>query len=784
MPASSTSKKTVKTGTSTAVKKETTAVKVSTPVKKATATATTTNTAKAAATTTAVKKAGTAATSVAAKKTATGTAVKTAATAIRETVTAAGSTADTRTATPEVVTADTAAMVKEIAVETKTDTVAAVTAETLTANPVARILDLASEKKMISLDLEKITSLERRKYLPGTAATTLTPFNGEFRGDVTRSTFDPSLHYSAVLMQQGRVQLDADWNEQAGIVLHYLRALARDMIGPFGGPADDAGFGIGFGEKAGELNIGAGHYYVDGILCENERIVSSYSQPDYRLTMEEQEAYVKGIGGVPILVYLDVWERHITFISNSRIREVALCGPDTATRSRIVWQVKSLPVQPSTAAAREKLASVLTSGTTGKSEIIVTSDTTGDSKTPGNCETICSLLADLISPDFFRNGSCPRLKARAKIPADPSQVCVVQPDARYRGAENQLYRVEIHKPGALADKPTFKWSRDNSTVVFPVVSMTDKTATLEFLGRDDRSTLQAGDWVELLDEDLTMKQKAGNLLQIGSVDRSDLTVTFSSDTGSPVILTSATRPVLRRWDQRQELLTGRRNLSQGAIPVEESEKADDSWFELEDGVQVQFQPGGYYNTGDYWLIPARTASGDIEWPGTTSYPGALPPHGIVHHYAPLALVYNKKKCDCRCKFTRPCGSKIATLGALTVAMSVNAVFTNGVYILLPENKSYAVKVTVTDKDSQPVQGATVSLEAGKAGVLSDTTGITSSNGILYNNAGNSISVYASTNDDGAVFALKAVATMTGYDPGSAVIQLRVQLPNKMVITRE
>ena len=39
---------------------------------------------------------------------------------------------------------------------------------------------------------------------------------GEYRGDFTRDTFNPLKHFSRVLMQQGRVQLDADWNEQAG----------------------------------------------------------------------------------------------------------------------------------------------------------------------------------------------------------------------------------------------------------------------------------------------------------------------------------------------------------------------------------------------------------------------------------------------------------------------------------------------------------------------------------------------------------------------------------------
>ena len=39
------------------------------------------------------------------------------------------------------------------------------------------------------------------------------------KADLTRDTFHPLKHYSRVLMQQGRVQLDADMNEQAAILL-------------------------------------------------------------------------------------------------------------------------------------------------------------------------------------------------------------------------------------------------------------------------------------------------------------------------------------------------------------------------------------------------------------------------------------------------------------------------------------------------------------------------------------------------------------------------------------
>ena len=51
-------------------------------------------------------------------------------------------------------------------------------------------------------------------------------------GDFSRVTFAPERHYLAVLVQQGRVQLDADANENTAILLHHLRTLAADLIGP------------------------------------------------------------------------------------------------------------------------------------------------------------------------------------------------------------------------------------------------------------------------------------------------------------------------------------------------------------------------------------------------------------------------------------------------------------------------------------------------------------------------------------------------------------------------
>ena len=64
------------------------------------------------------------------------------------------------------------------------------------------------------------------------------------KGDFSRQTFDARKHYSGVLMQQGRVQLDADWNEQGAIDRYRTETEAVDVIGGCGAPLHAAGFEI------------------------------------------------------------------------------------------------------------------------------------------------------------------------------------------------------------------------------------------------------------------------------------------------------------------------------------------------------------------------------------------------------------------------------------------------------------------------------------------------------------------------------------------------------------
>jgi len=488
------------------------------------------------------------------------------------------------------------------------------------------------------------------------------------KGDFTRNTFDPFRHFSRVLMQQGRVQLDADFNEQTAILLHYLRTLASDLAGPYWGPADSdkRDFLIGnlTADNNGDFTIGKGHYYVDGILCEND---------DAKLTYRTQAGFKEA----PLpnrdkayYVYLDVWERHITPIQDDRIREVALGGPDTYTRAQVIWQVR--------------LAE--------------------STKEAPNCTEAAAWVKTL------REHLKPMMRARVLPEYEDNNACSIPPESRYRGPENQLYRIEVHRGGVAWNgqtnskdgtpagnhecAATFKWSRDNGSVVFPIVRQQGEVVTLQTLGQDRRTRLQVDDWVEIIDDDLELRGEPGILAQVYVIDPVELTVklklpddltavscppgAYDQPRTDRVSLpsydeNSRNHPLLRRWDQRAaEGLA----MSQGAILIRESALPEEGWIEIEDGVEVQFQSPvdatpRVYHTGDYWLVPARVATGKIEWPlklddkgavvrdsQGNEEPDALLPHGIKHYYAPLAVINNGAPTDCRCfvKITLECPS--------------------------------------------------------------------------------------------------------------------------------
>ncbi|MEQ8963272.1 MAG: DUF6519 domain-containing protein, partial [Coleofasciculus sp. C2-GNP5-27] len=157
-----------------------------------------------------------------------------------------------------------------------------------------------------------------------------------------------------------------------------------------------------------------------------------------------------------------------------------------------------------------------------------------------------------------------KAKESADAKDDP---CIISPQSSYRGAENQLYRVEIHKSGE-AGKATFKWSRENGSVVFPIRNLAGSIVTLEHLGRDSRFSLHEGDWVEIVDDDYILQNCAEPLLKVEKIDPLQMQVTLSGT--SSFGQEQNKHPLLRRWDHWQgNSNQGGLDLRDGAALVKE-----------------------------------------------------------------------------------------------------------------------------------------------------------------------------------------------------------------------
>jgi hypothetical protein len=449
--------------------------------------------------------------------------------------------------------------------------------------------------------------------------------------DVTLNSLAVRPRVSRIISQQGRVQLDSDANEQTAALLYYLRALGEDVIGVHAGIGPSFRISL---DAANNIWIAYGHYYVDGIRCDNlpanfnlftaPPVASGIlfaDQPDLPSLSSEKDARLAR--GAILLVYLDVWERHISSAQDDSIREVALGGPDTAGRALIVWQVRTLV--PDEMQWR-KVAALTSTFVTAQTVV------TGTSRSP--LTFLSDVDAEYLALNMYlRSSALLTAQAGTTVDTDP---CVISPDAHYRGTENQLIRVEIHDGDP---NPTFKWAYDAGSTVFPIIDVQGSKIIVESLGRDDRTSLTDKHWVEIVDDDATLLMHPHPLRKVTLADRTRMEVTVDGDplkgdldtNAADLLRVKAGRPILRRWEDMPQ-------------PITITTTPNAPFTKLRSGIEIRFSsvamPIGGFRTGNYWLIPARTATGDLIWPRDpqTNTPLPQPPHGVEHHYAPLALL--------------------------------------------------------------------------------------------------------------------------------------------------
>jgi parallel beta-helix repeat protein len=403
-------------------------------------------------------------------------------------------------------------------------------------------------------------------------------------GDYTRFTHKPSNRYEGVLTQQGRPQLDAEWNEQWEIAARRWRNQAQDIMGPCAVPEATTADAFLITPSGTDLAIDTGRLYVDGLLAEilPEESYFYTKQPYYwPKTLQTMT------GGPNGLVYLDVWQREITHVEDPELLEKALHGVDTTTRVQTVWQVKIDPTGSSAADCKANLKNRLPA-------------------------------------------SGGRLSSRPNAPAKSSDPCASSPSGGYRGLENRLYRVEIHD--ITGQKVRFKWSRDNGAVVAAVQEITKTTNASQLkvshLGRDQVCCFKKGDWVEITDERRVLTEEPGEMACITNIDEANNIITLDRDilkTAGAFDLTDPTRHTrVRRWDQKKDIDID------GLLSVLTPAK----WHELENGVEIKLETtvGSTFHVGDYWVFAARTVDGSVEKLDKAK------PQGIHHHYCALATL--------------------------------------------------------------------------------------------------------------------------------------------------
>jgi hypothetical protein len=491
-------------------------------------------------------------------------------------------------------------------------------------------------------------------------------------GDNTRFTFNPFADHLGVLMQQGRVLLDADFNELIEILDRRLRSETTDIIGRGVVPLETPdGFRIQL--AGGVMTIGRGRAYVDGLQAENHGKAPLEFEPhlaELRGTLPvpyDEQPYLPNAaalaplpaGGGPHLVYLDVWEREVTYLQEPALMEKAL-GVDTATRLQTVWQVKVLANTDGVSCA------------------------TPDGEIPG--------WVALTTP------SGGRLTTSAVGVPTSTDPCVVNPSGGYRGTENRLYRVEIHTPGPLGTA-TFKWSRDNGSIASAVTGINAgrDVLTVTRTARDAVLRFSPGDWIEVTDDWHELHRQPGLMRKVLFVD--DVAQTIQLAAALPAGQFDGVTPQSRhtrvvRWDQKGIVRDAANNpvadvdASGGVIPVPASGN-----LVLEDGVEVSFTfdpAGAPLRTGDFWGFAARTVDASVE------LLDHAPPRGIHHHFCRLAMItFPSTVTDCRV-FWPPsfggeegCDCSVCVTpqshngGTLTIQMAVDQVKTGGKVCLAP-----------------------------------------------------------------------------------------------------
>lgn len=390
---------------------------------------------------------------------------------------------------------------------------------------------------------------------------------------ISRDTFQPARHYSGVQLQQGRMIVDADWNELDAIVRSRLEAALADAVSS-GAPRSG---GLALFLDGANLRLRPGRLYVDGLpaaLDGPAAGIALTAQPDY--------PNPPPLPAGDLRFYADVWERSISALEDPALMDPGLHGADTASRSRTMLQVKW-------------------------------------------CAPATDPLDAAVNPPLGNAPLTLRLRSIAAA-GDPCDPCAAEVEVDER-IGNYLFRVEVHELAQSGGDTllTLKWSRDNGAEAYAVgqtpAGFGQGSWVWEYF--DAATEQQLGKHLAA-----AFQPRRGILSEtFDTPTGADQPKTFVRQWDGYATLNLTSGTLVAGMDRGATLSTALAALAHGHADIGSGTLA----INLELLELSLALAGRAFVPGDYWLATVREAvqaSGDLVL-------DAAPPAGVRHHYLEL-----------------------------------------------------------------------------------------------------------------------------------------------------
>jgi Family of unknown function (DUF6519) len=503
--------------------------------------------------------------------------------------------------------------------------------------------------------------------------------------DRSRRTDDLRDGYKEVVAQQGRVILDRDFNALQGLADERIAADALDIVGPRGTPDD--GFAIslpqtspqglplwsppgGFGPAGAQdfdFLISPGTMYVGGqraVLPDHQFgqaiTYGYYDQPDW--VDPSDPVLFESPPGYRELVYLDLAEQEVSAVEDPDLLEVALGGPDTTGRIKLMRRIKREAVVDSDCADARQEATKRWLERDGLR----------------------------LDPCTMRLEPVARLQVSFTQDATTGDPCDPVATGGYLGADNQLIRVQISHSGRLgagAEEARLLWGYDNASFLYRITSVSSD-GTMLTLAADPPDAFhipQAGQLVEVLrttavlgqepDETAPAGQRSilrvvaaatGELRRLakpyGSITTGDPTKYIVLKTPLDGVYAASTTPLfLRVWQAELAF-----NPAGDTVALNDESSGASTGIE----VTISLAQGEVATTGAYWLLAVRPSTPQAVYPERL-LTAPQPPDGPRRWVCPLAVIdwQAGTVADCRCKFDNLVALTKRTRSCCTVSVS-------------------------------------------------------------------------------------------------------------------